>query len=380
MTAGGDFEDPGINVCQVGKGRQKFKFLLSHGVNDNTALQGVDAWPVLEAIKHIIETRCQKWPTGIVLIYVTFKSWGHNSWSSLTQQLGNEMETHKQVQFINTNKSTSNQIILLASAYQQRVIALNREIERKKQEIRRLKELIADRHAELLSAHHPVTMPSKQLMSTWLEVQDVKTTLTELQTMCKEEAAQKVRLCKQIQHLNQQLELQSEQQSKDLQFMSKRIERSKVLVQQFDDRVGRGYDEAALKNVLELLKETSEFEQKMFQESMAQVYDQNVATLIALQSSDQILLEHEMSENQQLHQCIGLLREEITALRSKLPSNSAEPCLLVSLETADNKVWSYSGFTETTEEVNSSNNRKTGMTATKQSQMQLTKERHSESL
>ncbi|XP_043562306.1 prelamin-A/C-like isoform X1 [Chiloscyllium plagiosum] len=256
---------------------------------------------------------------------------GHTSWSPLTQQLNGEMETHKQVHFINKDKSTSNHIIHLVSEYQQRVISLNRGIERKKQEIQRLKALIADRHAEILSAYHPVTMPAIRLMTTWLEVQDVKTTLTELQAMCEEEAAQKVRLCKQIQHLNHQLELQSEQHSKDLQSMSKRIERSKVLVQQLDERVGRGYDEAALKNVLDNLKETTEFELKMFQGSVAQLYDQNVATLIALQNSDQILLEHEMSENQQLHQCIGLLKEEATALRSKVLSEEAQCQMLAGM-------------------------------------------------
>ncbi|GCC32205.1 hypothetical protein chiPu_0010666 [Chiloscyllium punctatum] len=241
------------------------------------------------------------------------------------------METHKQVHFINKDKSTSNHIIHLASEYQQRVISLNRGIERKNQEIQRLKALIADRHAEILSAYHPVTMPAIRLMTTWLEVQDVKTTLTELRAMCEEEAAQKVRLCKQIQHLNHQLELQSEQHSKDLQSMSKRIEGSKVLVQQLDERVGRGYDEAALKSVLDNLKETTEFELKMFQGSVAQLYDQNVTTLIALQNSDQILLEHEMSENQQLHQCIGLLKEEVTALHSKVLSEEAQCQMLAGM-------------------------------------------------
>ncbi|XP_067903059.1 lamin-A-like isoform X2 [Heterodontus francisci] len=229
----------------------------------------------------------------------------------------------KQLQFTNREKCTCNQIKLLASEYQARVISLNRGIERKGREIQRLKARLAEIDAELFSARHPEMILSAQLVSTWLELQDAKTTLLELQAMHEEEAAQKVRLCEQIQHLTHQLEVQSVCHSKDLHTMSERIERSKVLVRQFDERIGRGYDDVSLKNVLESLRERAEFEMGTFQDNITQAYDQNVATLIALQTSDQILLDQEMSEKRQLQQCTERLRDRVTGLHSQVLSEEA---------------------------------------------------------
>ncbi|XP_067903060.1 lamin-B1.S-like isoform X3 [Heterodontus francisci] len=253
---------------------------------------------------------------------------GHSSWLPQTRQIDGEMEMQnqaldKQLQFTNREKCTCNQIKLLASEYQARVISLNRGIERKGREIQRLKARLAEIDAELFSARHPEMILSAQLVSTWLELQDAKTTLLELQAMHEEEAAQKVRLCEQIQHLTHQLEVQSVCHSKDLHTMSERIERSKVLVRQFDERIGRGYDDVSLKNVLESLRERAEFEMGTFQDNITQAYDQNVATLIALQTSDQILLDQEMSEKRQLQQCTERLRDRVTGLHSQVLSEEA---------------------------------------------------------
>ncbi|XP_072373799.1 lamin-A-like [Scyliorhinus torazame] len=261
---------------------------------------------------------------------------GHSSGSSQAQQLDIGMETHKpvlhrQLQFANRDTFSSNQINLWPLEYQERVSSLNRGIEWKEEALQRLRALLAQRDTQLLSAHHPVTMPSTQLVSTWLEVQAAKTRLMEFQTMREEEAAQKVRLQGQIQHLNHQLEAQSERHSKELQTMNKRIEKSKVLVQQLDEQIGEGYDQAALKTVLESLRDKAEFELGMFQEDITEAYNQNLATLIALQSSDQILLDHEESENRQLHQCTKDLRQQVTVLHNKVLSEEAQCQMLAGM-------------------------------------------------
>ncbi|XP_067849675.1 lamin-B1.S-like [Heptranchias perlo] len=149
--------------------------------------------------------------------------------------------------------------------------------------------------------------------------------------MCEEEAAQKVRLCEQIQHLNHQLEEHSERHSKDLRFMSERIVRSEVLAQRLREDIGTGSEEAAMKNVLEGTRETAGFELRSFQKSISQAHAQNLATFNALRASDQILLEHEWSEHRQLHQRVELLTKQAAALHSEVVSEEVQYQILEGL-------------------------------------------------
>ncbi|XP_051885356.1 lamin-A-like [Pristis pectinata] len=239
-------------------------------------------------------------------------------------EIGGETPCDTYQHLHNPDTSASDQTNLLALVCQERLPSLSRALDWKREQVKRLKKLLAEGEAELLPARSPVMQPSAQTALVWREVQAAKTRLVELQTMYEEEAALNAQLHEDIQQLTQRLEGQEARHTQDLYSMGERIDRMRLGVQLLEEHPGTEGAKAALEIICEGLREKVEFEKRLFQENITHAYNQRLVTLKALCTSDRLLVEQARSQRQQLQRCCEVLSDHADALRHKVQCEEAQ--------------------------------------------------------